>query len=811
MYSIQEISSLCGGTLQQLGAPLSRLQYLSTDTRTIIFGKKTVFFAIKTDNNDGHNYIQDALNKGCRNFLVSDPITLPNNVNVIRVSDTLQALQSLSANHRQNFNIPVIAVVGSNGKTIIKEWLSELLSGHKKVCKSPKSYNSQIGVPLSVWTLNESHEIAIFEAGISQKNEMDELEKIIRPDFVIFSNIGSAHDAGFDSREQKISEKLKICKNAKAVIYNSEHQEIEKVLQNSNPLPEKIKWSSRTGGRIQFIQDYDRIVAKTHDKKVVFKLPFSDSSSIENICHCLAVLDYLAYDLNDFTDVVKKLRPIQSRLEIKQGANNNLLINDSYSNDIESLKIALDCQERHADGLSKTIILGDFVQMNQSPQTYSEKINTLLLEQRVENIVLIGKWHLHSFERSDHLYHYDSGEEFLTKHSFAKHKHECILIKGARKHKLERAYSKLALLNHDTVLEINLEALASNLQNLTSRLNPETKTICVIKASAYGSGAIDIAKFLAFKKVDYLAVAYLSEGIQLRKAGITLPIMVLTPSEYDSINDFLEYDLEPQVYSIKQLQILSKETSRSIGIHLNLDTGINRLGFSQTELSEVIALLQEAPHVKVKSIFSHLSASDRPEFREFSQDQFLKFEKMKAALISRLDYTPFSHILNSGGILNFPDKQYDAVRIGIGMYGIGEAYQEGPYKLEKVHTLKSRVIRIKKIKAGESIGYNRLEIAATDMVIGILPIGYADGLLRKAGNRSFFCVSDQTKVPIIGQISMDMMAVDLTNTNVQVGQFLEIFGANNPIELLAKACDTIPYEILSRIAPRVKRIIISDI
>ncbi len=823
-YSISEFTTIVNGRLFEGTTKQNKISDILIDSRRLITAKQCVFFSLVSKRNNGHKYIDELYKKGLRHFVVSKLPDNPekfNKANFILVENTLAALQSLSAYRRKQFDIPVIGITGSNGKTIVKEWLYQLLNDDKNVIRSPKSYNSQIGVPLSVWQMNASHDIGIFEAGISEADEMERLQSIIQPNVGIFTNVGHAHDEGFINHQQKAGEKLKLFTKVDTLVYCVDHSIIHGVIIRSGIL-ENVKpftWSTKTEANL-FISKIEKesqgakILGKCKEEEKEIFIPFTDNASIENAIHCWAVMLHLGYGMDLIPERMKRLNPIAMRLELKEGINNCSIINDSYNSDINSIRIALDFLALQKQHKNKTLILSDILQSGRNEVELYDYINDLLLNNQVKKIIGIGPSISGQSERfSIEKYFYPSTEDFLHKHPFAGFNNESILLKGARVFEFEQISKALQQKAHETVLEINLNSVVHNLNYYrTSLKNPQTKIMAMVKAFSYGSGSFEIANLLQYHNINYLTVAYTDEGVELCKAGIKTPIMVMNP-DAQGFDAMIKHNLEPEIYSFRILDLLGKSIRKNIipdnkpiKIHIKLDTGMHRLGFNESELDELIRRLKTNKSLYVQSIFSHLAASENPEHDDFTRLQIKRFKTMSDKIISAADDHPILlHILNSAGINRFPEAQFDMVRLGIGMYGVA-LNPNDQNSLENVTTLKSSISQIKHIKAKETIGYNRSGKAKKDMSIAIIPVGYADGLSRMLGNGIGKLFINGKIAPFIGDISMDMCMVDVTKIPAKEGDEVIIFGEEYPISEIAKDMQTIPYEILTSISRRVKRI-----
>ena len=783
---------------------------ISIDSRSLQNSSSTLYFALLGPNHDGHHYVAELLEQGVQNFVVSYiPSNLQGKANFLVVENTLQALQTFAAAYRNDFDFPVIGITGSNGKTIIKEWLNFLLSPDYNIIRSPKSYNSQVGVPLSVLGINEKHNLGIFEAGISTVNEMANLQRIIQPTIGILSNIGTAHDEGFHDAGEKIKEKLKLFSSAEVLIMNK-NRTVEAFL---NPKIKTFTWSSDDGKADVFViakESPDKTEFKITYQKLCFTvtIPFSDQASIENALQCLMVMLYFRYDQDIIRQRMLLLYPVEMRLKVKNGSNNTTIIDDSYSSDFQSLKIALDFLENQKQFKKKTLILSDIFQSGLVTEELYSKVSHLIVSNKITRVIAIGKTIAGFKSKFPNCLAFETTEKFLEGFDTIPFENETILVKGARHFHFEEIVSLLEEKTHETVLEINLNAISHNLNFFKSKLNPDTKLMVMVKAFSYGNGGFEVAKLLSHHKVDYLGVAFADEGISLRLAGIDLPIMVLNP-ESTSFTAIIQHQLEPEIYSIKGLnaflKLAEQKKLKNFPIHIKLDTGMHRLGFEEENLSELIAKLKDNKRVVVKSILSHLATSDDMKFIDFTLSQIKLFEKMSSLLMEELQINPIRHLLNTSGISNFQQAQYDMVRLGIGLYGVSNDEEEQKL-LENVGTLKSIISQIRTIDAGESVGYGRRFLADKPTKIATIPIGYADGISRHWGNGTGYVVIKNKKAPIVGSICMDMLMVDITDIECKEGAEVIIFGESPSVSYMAKQLDTIPYEIMTSISQRVKRV-----
>lgn len=783
---------------------------ISIDSRSLQNGENTMFFAISGPNNNGHAYINELIDKGVRHFVVTHiPETTVGKANFLVVENTLEALQKLAAYYRSLFDFPIIGITGSNGKTIIKEWLNFLLSPDYNIIRSPKSYNSQVGVPLSILGINEKHNLGIFEAGISTMHEMEKLQKIIRPTIGILSNIGSAHDEGFSSVADKIKEKLKLFTSVNVLILNK-----NKTIQAFvNPKIKTFSWCSDNKSADVYItkknlSDLTELQVTYKEDTFPILIPFQDQASIENAIHCMMVMLYFGYNPKVIQTRMAQLYPVEMRLKVKNGIYNCTLIDDSYSSDFQSLKIALDFLEHQKQHKKKTIILSDIFQSGLHNDELYSQVSQLIISNKINRVIGIGETISQYKNKFINGTTFKNVAEFMNSFDRLNFENETILIKGARDFHFEQIVSMLEDKTHETVLEINLNAISHNLNFFKSKLAPKTKLMVMVKAFGYGNGGFEIAKLLEHHKVDYLGVAFADEGISLKSAGINVPIMVMNP-ETTSFSAIIQHQLEPEIYSIKGLKAFLKiaelKKLKHFPIHLKIDTGMHRLGFEEEQLSELIAILKGNETVQIKSILSHLATSDDLKHDAFAKSQIALFEELSGQLMTELKIKPIRHILNTSGISNYPDAQYDMVRLGIGLYGISNDEEEQKF-LENVGTLKSVISQIRTIEAGESVGYGRRFMAEKTTKIATIPIGYADGIRRSWGNGIGYVIINNKEAKIVGSVCMDMLMVNVTEIDCKEGQSVIIFGENPTVNLMAKALNTIPYEVLTGISQRVKRV-----
>ncbi len=826
-YSINQIAAILNAQLLQENTSANNehsIEHLLIDSRKIIFPESSVFIAIKGDRNDGHAYIQDVYDAGVRNFIVEKQFvetynyetynyTSQLNANIIVVPNTLDALQHLAAHHRLQFHIPIIGITGSNGKTIVKEWLYQLLKDKYHIARNPKSYNSQVGVPLSVWQLNEHHQLGLFEAGISQPNEMEKLAQIIKPDIGIFTMIGDAHDKGFLDQSKKIKEKLNLFNDVKSLIYAEEQELLNNELliyKKNNSHIKTTSWSRKNiSADIYFTCHTVGLKTKISYAKagISIEIPFADEASIWNACTCLAYL--ISSDTAIDDGIIKafaELQPIEMRLQLKEAQNNCMVINDGYNSDLNSLGIALDFMQQQSAGYTKTLILSDILETGRNPEDLYNDVAKLLEQKNISKLIGIGTElpkHAAQFKQTN--FFYETTNDFLKAANSIDFNHEIILLKGARKFEFEKISKLLEKRIHETVFEINLNALVNNLNTYRALLKPEVKLMAMVKAFSYGTGSYEIAKVLEFNRVDYLTVAYADEGVTLRKAGIKTSIMVMNP-EVSSFDTIIKHNLEPEIYNFSILdELLKASNEESIGIHIELDSGMKRLGFEHDQLDKLLNILWQQPNLYVKSIFTHLAASEAHEHDEFTKNQMANFEKMANKISRTFPYPILKHCLNSGGIVRFPNAQFDMVRLGIGLYGIDPA-EEVQKQLQQIGTLKTVISQIRTISADESIGYGRKGKVDKTSRIAITAIGYADGLNRKLSNGIGYMLVNGKAAPVIGNICMDMTMIDVTDIECMEGDEVIVFGAGLDISELAEKVGTIPYEILTSISQRVKRV-----
>ena len=844
-YSIEKVTTLIGA--RRIGEADAQIGWLLTDSRSLCFPEETLFFALRSARNDGHRYIGDLYRRGVRNFVVESKglqETQPQGLdgmadaNFLVVPSPLAALQRLAERHRDEFDVPIVGITGSNGKTMVKEWLYQLLLPSQKIVRSPRSYNSQIGVPLSVWLLNEQTEVGIFEAGISQPGEMFALRDIIQPTIGVFTSLGAAHQENFRSMEEKCMEKLELMHDTQAMVYCSDNDTVSRCIRRMQYKGEKIAWSQCDEQAALFVKSTNishsslltphstfhippstinlpqstKITYIWQEEENCFEIPFIDEASVENAITCAAVALYMGLTPSQLAERMPRLEPVAMRLEVKEGQRGCLLINDSYNSDINSLDIALDFMNRR-EAAKKTLILSDIFQTGATPEALYTQVGELVVKRGIEKFIGIGpelSSQADKIQVADKQFFMDV-PHFLSSDAFSGLRNELILLKGARSFGFDQITEQLEQKVHETILEVNLNAVVENLNYYRSFLKPETKMVCMIKADGYGAGAVEIARTLQDHRVDYLAVAVADEGVTLRKAGITANIMIMNP-EMTAFKTMFDYDLEPEVYSFRLLDALIK-AARKEGItgwpvHIKLDTGMHRLGFDpEHDMDELIDRLKHQNAVIPRSVFSHFVGSDSDDFDAFSAQQFALFEKGSSKLQSAFSHKILRHIDNSAGIEHFPERQLDMCRLGLGLYGIDSRDNR---ILNTVSTLKTTILQMHHVPAGETVGYSRKGKLDRDSVIAAIPIGYADGLNRHLGNRHGYCLVNGQKAEYVGNICMDVAMIDVTDIPCQEGDQVEIFGEHLPVTVLSDVIDTIPYEVLTGVSNRVKRVYFQD-
>lgn len=842
-YTIEKITALIGA--RRIGTAEAHIGWLLTDSRSLCFPEETLFFALRSGRNDGHNYIPELYRRGVRNFVVergralasaADTADTGADANFLEVVSPLEALQRLAERHRDEFDIPIVGITGSNGKTMVKEWLYQLLSPQMVVTRSPKSYNSQIGVPLSVWLLNEQTEVGLFEAGISQPGEMQALRDIIQPSIGVLTSLGTAHQENFRSMDEKCQEKMALFHDTRVVAYNSDDHVVSRCMRKSGYRGEKLSWSREDQQAAMFIKkietsgDVTTLLYIYKGQEGTYHLPFIDDASVECSIAAATVALYLGVSAEDLDQRMSQLEPVAMRLEVKEGQHGCTLINDSYNSDINSLDIALDFMSRRPEqqGKSRTLILSDIYQSGETPEQLYATVKSLAIKRGVEKFIGIGKEIGAALASSGadaldtgadisgtgagfRAFFFEDVKAFLKSDVFAGLRDELILIKGARQFGFDHITEQLEQKVHETILEVNLNAVVENLNHFRSFMKPETKMICMVKADAYGAGAIEVSKTLQDHRVDYLAVAVADEGVILRKNGITSNIMIMNP-EMTAFKTMFDYDLEPEVYSFRLMEALikaaEKEGITNYPVHIKLDTGMHRLGFNPVEdIDEVINRLKHQNAIIPRSVFSHFVGSDSDDFDNFSAHQFELFDTASRKLQAAFDHKILRHIDNSAGIEHFPERQLDACRLGLGLYGVDS---RDNHIINTVSTLKTTILQLRHVPKEETVGYSRKGVLTRDSVIAAIPIGYADGLNRHLGRGNGYCLVNGQKAPYVGNICMDVALIDVTDIPCHEGDTVEIFGEHLPVTVLSDILDTIPYEVLTGVSSRVKKVYYQD-
>ena len=822
-YTIEKITTLIGA--HHYGENAADVAFILTDSRSLCFPEETLFFALQTNRNDGHKYIPELYQRGVRNFVVTDvpadrAETYPD-ANFLKVSNTLKALQRLAERHRDEFDIPVVGITGSNGKTMVKEWLYQLLSPEMFVTRSPRSYNSQIGVPLSVWLMDEHTQVGVFEAGISKPGEMAALRAIIRPTIAVLTNLGTAHQENFSSMEAKCREKLVLFHDAHTVVYDADDAIVRRIVSKTDIQGETIAWSRRDKNAAFYVSEVkkeDAMSVVSYIYKGVagrYSLPFIDAASVSNSIICAVVALQLGLSRDALDRRMRLLEPVAMRLEVKEGQHGCTLINDSYNSDINSLDIALDFMNRRPDhkGRRHTLVLSDIYQSGKASRELYKEVSDLALKRDVEKFIGIGPQLCAQAEEIQlpEKFFFHTVDQFIHSEVFRSLHNEVILLKGARKFGFDQVTELLVKKVHETILEVNLNNVVENLNHYRSFLKPTTKLVCMIKADAYGSGSVEIAKTLQDHRVDYLAVAVADEGVTLRRNGITANVMIMNP-EMTAFKTMFDYDLEPEVYSFRLLEALiraaEKEGITDYPVHVKLDTGMHRLGFDPTaDMKRLIDRLKHQNAIIPRSVFSHFVGSDSDAFDDFSARQFALFDAGSKQLQAAFSHKILRHMDNSAGIEHFPERQMDMCRLGLGLYGVDPRTNA---MLQNVSTLKTTILQMHSVKAGETVGYSRKGVIEHDSLIAAIPIGYADGLDRRLGNRRCYCLVNGKKAPYVGNICMDVAMIDVTGIDCREGDSVEIFGDHLPVTVLSDVLETIPYEVLTGVSTRVKRVYFQD-
>ncbi len=822
-YTIEKVTTLIGA--RRIGGSDANIGWILTDSRSLCFPEETLFFALKTERNDGHRYIGDLYRRGVRNFVVE---SVPDNAatdypqsNFLKVTSSLEALQRLAERHRDAFDIPVVGITGSNGKTMVKEWLYQLLSPQMAVTRSPKSYNSQIGVPLSVWLLNETTQVGLFEAGISKPDEMQALRDIIQPTVGVLTSLGSAHQENFRSLEEKCMEKMQLFHDSHVIVYDSDDDTVSRCVRKSGFRCEKIGWSTVDTSAAMYFNPIGNNGSTTEIGYVykgvsgTYCLPFIDEASVKCSFACACVALYLGVSPEDLASRMAQLEPVAMRLEVKEGQHGCIIINDSYNSDVNSLDIALDfmCRRPENKGLGRTLILSDICQSGEQPGQLYRTVSELAVNRGVRKFIGIGpdvKSQAGTIQVADK-YFFTDVRQFVRSGVFKALHNEVILIKGARTFGFDHITELLEQKVHETILEVNLTALVDNLNYYRSFMKPTTKMVCMVKADAYGAGAVEVAKTLQEHRVDYLAVAVADEGVTLRKNGITGNIIIMNP-EMTAFKTMFDYDLEPEVYSFRLMDALvkaaEKEGITGYPVHIKIDTGMHRLGFDpKNDIDELVKRLKHQNAIIPRSVFSHFVGADSDDFDSFSAHQFALFDESSAKLQAAFSHKILRHMDNSAGIEHFPERQLDMCRLGLGLYGIDSRDNR---ILNTVSTLKTTILQLRSVPKDETVGYSRKGKLTRDSVIGAIPIGYADGLNRHLGNGRCYCLVNGRKAPYIGNICMDVALIDVTDIDCKEGDSVEIFGSNLPVTVLSDALDTIPYEVLTSVSGRVKKVYYQD-
>ena len=823
-YTIEKVTTLIGA--RRYGDTDANVGFLLTDSRSLCFPEETLFFALRSKRNDGHNYIPELYRRGVKNFVVTDvhagyAVDYPD-ANFLRVVNTLEALQRLAERHRDEFNIPIVGITGSNGKTMVKEWLYQLLSPQLNVTRSPRSYNSQIGVPLSVWLMDDQTQVGVFEAGISEPGEMLALRDIIQPTIAVLTNLGAAHQENFASMEEKCREKMVLFHDAETIVYNADDEAVAQAVDSLNYKGERLCWSTTNRTAAMYVKAVEKKECATTVTYIYkggeeswFSIPFIDDASVANSIICAAVALHLGVTADQLDERMMQLEPVAMRLEVKEGRHGCTLINDSYNSDINSLDIALDFMNRRPDhkGRRRTLILSDIFQSGENPAQLYREVSELTRKRGVVKFIGVGPVICQYAEEIQiaEKFFFPSVDVFLQSEVFKSLRDEVILLKGARQFGFDQITELLVQKVHETVLEVNLNAVVNNLNYYRAFLKPDTKLVCMIKADAYGAGSIEIAKTLQDHRVDYLAVAVADEGAQLRGNGITSNIMIMNP-ELSAFKTMFDYDLEPEVYSFRLLDALikaaEKEGITGYPVHIKLDTGMHRLGFDpETDLDALIERLKHQNAIIPRSVFSHFVGSDSDDFDAFSKVQFERFKKGSEKLQAAFDHKILRHIDNSAGIEHFPERQLDMCRLGLGLYGINSRNNQ---IINNVSTLRTTILQIRQVAAGDTVGYSRKGKVERDSLIAAIPIGYADGLNRHLGNRHCYCLVNGQKAYYVGNICMDVAMIDVTGIDCKEGDSVEIFGDHLPVTVLSDVLDTIPYEVLTGISNRVKRVYFQD-
>ncbi len=820
MITIQEIANLLDANCSQISQPQLTIAELLYDSRRLLSPSNTLFFAIKTDKNDGHDYIPDLISKGVRNFVITENCnrwTPFNDCNFICVNDSVEALQKLAKYHRTLFNIPVVGITGSNGKTIVKEWLTQMLAEDFRIVASPNSYNSQIGVPFSVWQMATSHNLAIFEAGISRPKEMCKIADIIRPTIGILTNIGSAHAQFFIDEKEKLEEKIQLFRNADVIIYNNDNELVSNAFQRKQFISKKLlSWgrNERATYRI-YAENCERSQTTVTIGSHEFIIPFADSASVENALHCIVFLLHLGFSTAEINRKLSRLTAVYMRMEVKEAVNQSVVINDTYSLDYNSLRVALDFTKSQIRYERKTVILSDFAQVGTLKEEDYSALNQLLKSNGVTKFIAVGPdffLHRAQFDITE-THFFKETSELLKAMNHIDFQNEAILVKGARTYGFEQVVDVLQLRSHRTILNVSLPAVVNNLNYYRSLISPKTKVVAMVKAQCYGLGDVELINELQYHNIDYLAVAYTDEGVNFRKKNIKLPIIVLG-AEGESFEMMIQYGLEPELFNFYSFTEFEKALSHhpeieEFKIHLKIDTGMHRIGFRKEDIPELVARIQRNSKLKVASIFSHLAAAEDPTEDAFTHSQITYFKEITEEITSHFPYPILRHIANTAGISRFPEAHFDMVRVGIGLYGFTSVPSDQTH-LQHVATLKTLITHVRTIGVGETVGYNRTFSAQQPTKVGIIPLGYADGFPPELGKGVGHVIVKGRHVPIIGKICMDMAMIDLTDVDAAEGDEVIVYGDDNRIDDIAASIGKIPYHLLTAISKRVPRIYVVE-
>ncbi|MGD1318629.1 bifunctional UDP-N-acetylmuramoyl-tripeptide:D-alanyl-D-alanine ligase/alanine racemase [Chryseobacterium sp. 2R14A] len=813
-YTVEDIAEITNA--QVIGDRSLMIKNIAFDSRIIYSTKNTTFIAINTHKNSGEKFIESAIDRGINVIISEHQFSQFENITWIIVENSVEFLQKLAKFHFENSHLKSIGITGSNGKTILKEWLYQCLWNEFSTVKSPKSFNSQIGLPLSLLQINDSHELGIFEVGISKPYEMEKLENIFHPQIGLLTHIGTAHLANFKSEDELIDEKIKLFKDSEVIIYNGDNLTVDKKVRELYSDKKLISYGFKNYNQVYFknnISKNEDVVVQYFDQEISFPAHQRDEATLTNALALLTVLKELGVENKKIVEKINALKAVEMRLEAIEGIKSNIVINDSFNLDLDSLKTALQFLNEY-NKPKKSLVLTDIVGVNSNSKELYEEVSDLVNEQKFDSLFLIGD-EISKFSElfKAKTFTFINTQELIDSKHLTELENQIILLKGARKFEIEKLKDILELRKHDTVLEINLNAILHNINYHKSLLKPTTKMMAMVKANSYGLGSYEISEFLQHHHIDYLGVAFVDEGVELRKKGITVPIVVMNPEQH-SYETVIEYNLEPEIYSFRVLELFYQAVQKSgydkkYPIHIKLETGMHRLGFKEYELDQLSQTLDHK-NLKVQSIFSHLSSSDIPEEKEFTLNQLKTFEKNSTYLIEKLGYTPIRHILNSSGITNYTNHQYDMVRIGIGMLG-ESPNSEIQKQLHSVVSFKTVISQISVVDNGESVGYSRRFKADHKTKIATIPVGYADGIPRLIGNQIGNVGINKTLAPIVGSICMDMMMIKVDDVpNVKEGDTVTVFNAKPSLKEFAEYCKTITYEVLTSISPRVKRIYVKD-